>query len=411
MQNDSWGANAASFVRSLPRDFVVTATRSSLHRLFYQMVLPYLSVYTLALGATGTELGVVNFAGMAAAALLSPFTGWLLDRVGSKRVYLAGIALLALSWTLYAVAGSWPLLVVAMITYWIGYRTSGHSCGVICANSLSPERRATGMSMCETLAAGLLGMIGPVLGAFVVTRSGGMNANGIKPLFWLSVAGTALSFVLVASLLGDRRWGDHGRRKLDLAGDFRAVFGHGKHLGKLIVVSVVAQLPQGMIIPFTQPYAKLHGANELVLGAMVTGFALTPLVLGIPLGRLADRVGRKKVLFLVAPIFWISCLMLVFMRGDAPLVVAGILQGSFFVTGVITGAMQFEFVGAAYMGRWIGILGLFQTGVSALVALAAGFVWDRIGPEWVFVIPVALDILVRLPVLSRIPEAERPAAG
>ena len=33
------------------------------------------------------------------------------------------------------------------------------------------------------------------------------------------------------------------------------------------------------------------------MGYMVTGFALTPLVFGIPFGRLADRIGRKKVIY------------------------------------------------------------------------------------------------------------------
>ena len=58
------------------------------------MVLPYLSIYTVALGATGTQLGIVNTVGMAVAGLISPFIGWFTDIIGPKRVYLVGIALL-----------------------------------------------------------------------------------------------------------------------------------------------------------------------------------------------------------------------------------------------------------------------------------------------------------------------------
>jgi len=51
----------------------------------------------------------------------------------------------------------------------------------------------------------------------------------------------------------------------------------------------------GMIFPFTQVFAhQIKGAEEYILGAMVTGSPLTPLVLSIPLGRLADRIGGKK---------------------------------------------------------------------------------------------------------------------
>jgi len=85
------------FLNRQQRDWKVTAARSSTHRFFYQMVLPYLSIYTMALGATGTQLGIVNSIGMGGAAMLSPFTGWLIDRIGTKRIYLAGIGLLGIS--------------------------------------------------------------------------------------------------------------------------------------------------------------------------------------------------------------------------------------------------------------------------------------------------------------------------
>ena len=55
-----------------------------------------------------------------------------------------------------------------MLAYWVGLGTSMHSCSVICGSSLSNEDRATAMSVCESLAAGLLGMLGPMVGAFLV---------------------------------------------------------------------------------------------------------------------------------------------------------------------------------------------------------------------------------------------------
>ena len=55
-----------------------------------------------------------------------------------------------------------------------------------------------------------------------------------------------------------------------------------------------------MVFPFATVFAhEFKGADEIVLGAMVTGAALTSVLFGIPLGRLADKVGRKRVLFLI----------------------------------------------------------------------------------------------------------------
>lgn len=397
-------SSAAGFVKRLPRDWIVSAARTSIFRFFYQMVLPYLSIYTLSLGANGADLGLVNCLGMVAAAVLSLFNGSLIDAIGPKRIYLIGIALLGLSWLVYGLASSWPVIIVAMILYYLGFRTSGHSCGTICANSLPRADRATAMSCCETLAAGLLGVVGPLLGAFIVAKSGGVTTKGIRPLFFISLAGTFFSYFLVRTKLSDRSWGRREGPRRHFLADAREALRHARHPLRLVVIATLAQLPQGMIIPFTQPYAATKGASGWVLGAMVTGFALTPLLLGIPAGRLADRIGRKKVIYLASFPFWASCLLLVLGSSPFVLVLAGVLQGTYFIASVVASAYQFELIEPEFMGRWLGILGFFQMLVAALVAYASGIIWDRLGPQYVFLIPIVLDIFVKFPILLGMPE-------
>jgi len=393
------------FFRELHRDWKVTALRSSIDRLLYQMVLPYLSIYTLALGATHTQLGLVNFIGMAVAGFISPFNGWLIDRIGTKAIYLIGIALLALSFLTYGVAQSWPIIIFALMAYWIGFTMSMHGCAVICGNSLNRHQRATAMSCCETLAIGLMGMLGPMLGAFLVTAFGGVNTSGIRPLFFIALAGTVGTFFLVKTQISNHRWGDSAASKPNFFAGIGHVFRQGRNLKRWLIVSSITYLPQGMVIPFTQVFAReAKGANEFVLGAMVTGFALTPLFLGIPLGRLSDCIGRKKVLYMVAPLFWASNLLLVWAPNSFFLIVSGVLLGFLSINLVITGAMTFEMVPPEQMGRWMGITRFCRMLLAAAAAYWAGTLMDTIGQQYVFLFVIALDILIRIPLLISTPE-------
>jgi len=393
------------FFKRQQRDWKVTVVRSSLDRFIYQMVFPYQSVYTVALGASATQLGIVNSAGMGFAGLLSPFTGWLIDRIGAKRIYLIGISLLAIYYLTYGVARSWTIIIFGMTAYWLGFTISMHSCATVCGNSLANKDRATGMSLCETLAAGLLGIAGPMLGALLVTTFGGVNISGIRPLYFISLAVIIGTFLLIFTQLSNRKWRTTSETSLNFFQNMSRVFQQGHNLKRWLVISSITFLPIGMVLPFTQVFAhEVKGADQYILGAMVTGFALTPLVLGIPLGRLADNIGRKKVLYLMAPFFWASNLLLIWAPSPAFLIIAGVLQGFLFTNSVIAGAMAFELVPPEQMGRWLGIINFFRMLLTAGAVYLAGVIWDNIGPQYLFLTIIGLDLFIRMPLLIGMPE-------
>ena len=393
------------FLKRQPRDWKVTVARSSLARFVSQMIFPYQSVYTVALGATATQLGIVNSLGMGIAGVLSPLVGWSIDRIGIKKIYLLGIVFLSISYLIYGLALSWTIILVAMAAFWLGETISGHSCATVCGNSLASEDRATAMTLCETLAAGLLGIGGPMLGALLVTSFGGVNVGGIRPLFFLALGGTLITFVLIYFQLSERNWVAQGASRHDFFKDMALVLRRGHHLKRWLVIVSVGSLPLGMVFPFSQVFAhEVKGADSYVLGFMVTGCALTSLLLGIPMGRLADRIGRKKVLYLTLPLFWASNLVLIWAPRPGFLIAAGVLQGFYYICATVAGAMSFELVPPDQMGRWIGLMRLCRLLLGSLAAFIAGIIWDTLGPQYVFLIVMGLDIVIRLPLLIGMPE-------
>jgi MFS family permease len=401
----SFPSSGIAFLKRQQRDWKITVVRTSLERLAYQIVFPYLSIYIVALGATATQLGFVNSLGMIAAGLLGPLTGWFIDRTGPKRIYLLGIGFLAISYLIYGIARNWQMTIIAMVAYWVGFSVSLLSCATICGNCLPNEDRATGMTICETVAAGLLGMAGPIVGAWLVTVFGGVNAGGIRPLFFLSLIITVISCAIIWVQLSNRRWGMARAAKPNIVRDLHQVLREGTHLKRWLVITSITQFPLAMVFPFSQVFAhEVRGADQFVLGAMVTGSALASITFSIPLGRLADRVGRKKILYTIIPLFWASNLMLVWSPNPSVLIAAGILQGFFYIGTPITAAMERELIPREQMGRWLGITRFFKMLLSALMAVLAGLIWDRVGPHYVFLTFIVLDLVFRAPLLISMPE-------
>ncbi|MFO7695877.1 MAG: MFS transporter [Anaerolineae bacterium] len=156
----------------------------------------------------------------------------------------------------------------------------------------------------------------------------------------------------------------------------------------------------------------MKGASPYLLGVMATATVVARLVSGIPFGRLADRIGRKKVIYLLTPLWYASNLLLAFANGPAMLILYAILQTFFALSTGIMSAMTLELVPVEQQGRWHGIMGLFAGLLTIPAPLIGGLVWRGLGPIYVFLIPIAIDLLVRVPLFATLPETLRqPSPG
>jgi len=140
---------------------------------------------------------------------------------------------------------------------------------------------------------------------------------------------------------------------------------------------------------------------------MATATVVARLVSGLPAGRLADRIGRKRVIYLLTPLWYLSNLMLAFSTGPITLLLYAALQSFYTISVGLVGAMTLELVSVEQQGRWSGLLGLFTGLLSIPAPLIGGLIWNHLGPIYVFLIPIALDLVLRIPLLSTVPETLR----
>jgi MFS family permease len=84
-----------------------------------------------------------------------------------------------------------------------------------------------------------------------------------------------------------------------------------KEVVLLCIVIFLADASHSIVIPIFPSYAQKIGASLSILGSYGSVSAIAMLLLSIPLGRLSDRYGRKKMimpgvfLFIIVPLFYI----------------------------------------------------------------------------------------------------------
>jgi len=397
---------ATAFIARQKRNYRVAVARSSANSALLNLTQQYDSIYTVALGADSVQLGSLSSVGSVVSSLISTPAGWLVDRYGIRRLYLLAIALLGGNALAFALARDWRAMIPATILASVSMRLTGTGCSVICADSVRSEDRVTAQNLCVTLAS-IASMLSPLLAAYLVTAFGGMNIEGIRPLYYLRFAGYGLVLVFVAAQLREPR--EHVLRassqRVGFLPSFRELFDDGKPLQRWMVVASLTALPTAMITPFLQLYAhEIKGADQYTLGAMATAAVVARLLFGIPLGRLADTIGRKRAIYLITPLWYASCLLLVLARSPVVLVLCGALQTFYLISSGMVNAMTIEMVPLERQGRWSGLLGLCGGLVTVPAPIVGGLVWRELGAIYVFLIPIAIDILVRIPLLVSMPE-------
>ena len=399
-------SRARQFVLRQKPNYRVTVTRAAFSSFLVGLTSQYNSIYAVALGATPIQLGALNSVKGAVSAVMSPLVGWLVDRHGVKRFYVMGIGLMAVAVAIYGIAPDWRALIPAVMLISLSMRFTGTGCSVLCADQLENRDRATGQNMCNAIASLFLAL-SPMIGAVLVTRFGGLTAQGLRPLYYMQFAGYGLILLYVAVRLREpvRVKLTEERDRVGVLGDFRRIFQNAPHLKRWIAVVCLSGLPLAMALPFMHVFAnEVKGAGQYTLSMMSVAMVVAHILFGIPLGRLADRLGRKRIIYLLTPLWYLSSIMLVVARGPVSLVLAGALWGFYPIMSVVTSSMSLELVPLQYMGRWSGMLGIFADLVTVPAPLIGGLIWRHVGPAYVFVIPIAMDLALRLPLLATIPE-------
>jgi len=359
----------------------------------------YQSIYVIALGATALELGYLTSLGGVATMLLSIPVGLLADRHGIKRMMTASLAMFLLGFLVFGISRSWQLTAMAYIFTAVAFLVQNNVCPMVCGACLNSLERTTGMQLCDTVAA-IPRLFAPIGAALIITLMGGLTPEGIRPLFWLGSAVLLLTILMIARFFENPQVTRQPEGQGFIGGLLR-VFGEGVNVKRWLVYYMLMSLPwyAGFYIPL---YAKqVKDSGPIVLGLMDSGYWLIVVILAIPVGLVSDRLGRKKVIPVLAPIYCLGLVMLGNSPNDVVTVLAGALSGFTMLSAVTESSMTVELVPRELLGSWFGLLGFFTGLISFAAPIIGGIVWD-IQPVYVLYFLAASQI-AKLAILWTMP--------
>jgi MFS family permease len=403
----------ARFFGELDRRIKVLFGFLGMHMWHRELPSQYNQLYATALGANPVELGTLDSIGSLASAIVSVPSGWIADRYAVKTVILLGLTLTTIVAVIYSLASSWWILIPAILLSGVCMRLVMPYVDVLFINYAQPHQRSMVMSLSRTLWA-IPGIFTSMVAAFVVTSFGGVSATGIRPLYVIQLALSVVVLFGIALWLkppAPRPPEERPPARAGFVDDFRDVFHGERWLKSWIVVMAVRNIGMRLALPFVPLWlVDVKHADPYTLGVMGMAGTLVSLILQIPAGRLADKIGRKRAFYLLRPFTYLGTLVLILAPSPEYLVLVGVLGciglagGGFSRVSFIPFiTMNFEMVPEAKRGRWLGLLGFFSI-VGFPMSILGGFMWQQGLMVEVLVLPVVLEVLIAIPLLASIPD-------
>lgn len=103
--------------------------------------------------------------------------------------------------------------------------------------------------------------------------------------------------------------------------------GLGRNAKLFLAMTAVSGLGSGIFRLFLNLFILARGNNEAFLGALMSLESISALGLGLPMGVVADRFGRKRSFLLGLLLSTIGVLVVVLSPLDWPLMVAAVIWG------------------------------------------------------------------------------------
>lgn len=258
-----------------------------------EMIVPLMPIFLNdVLKASKVSIGLIEGVAESTASLLKVFSGWFSDRIGKRKPLIFwGYSLSVLSRPLLAGATSWLGVLIYRFTDRVGkgIRTPPRDALIADVTESKNMGRAFGFHRA-------MDTIGAVLGPAIAFGILAISSNNMRLVFWLSIIPGILAIGTIAIFVKDvlKKAPEAKKNEATLTPIFSKIDGRFKIFLFIAVLFTLGKMPEAFLIL----RSKELGVDVRFIPLAYLTFNITSALLSTPAGIIADRIGKRKVIFL-----------------------------------------------------------------------------------------------------------------
>jgi MFS family permease len=381
-QTSSLRAKLADYL-SLERNVSIASAAVFLLGLGEELWKKFLPKYLEALGAGTPVIGLFGTAQDFFDAVYQYPGGWLADRAGRRRAFLVFVALASVGYLIFLFSNSWALLFVGLAFAMAWQSMASPAIFAIIGDSLPPERRAMGFTL-QSILKRVPIVIAPMAGGALIGWLG--IIKGVHTGLVITLGLAAITLLLVSKIRVEI--------KITQATNIRGVWrSFHRALKRLLISDIIIRMCEGMTGVLIVLYViNIQGLSPARYGTLVAIQMTTSILVYIPAGKIADRIGRKPFVIATFLSFALFPFAVIFAKSYAALVVAFIIGGLREIGEPSRKAMIVDFAREDVRARSVGLYYLIRSLSITPAGVVGGFLW-KLSPQAPFVTAAVIGLI------------------
>jgi len=341
---------------------------------------------------TKSDIGIMMGIFTLSAVIFRPWIADMIDRIGRKRSYTLGSVTMSAFPFFYLlfqgdISSFYFKLILIRILHGVGFAICFTAAFTYIADIIPKERLNEGIGIFGLF--GIIGLaVGPAIGELAI------NSNGFPGFFLLSAAVACLGLLVQIFLPESYKYAADGESR-----SFFSLL-KKKKFSLIGILSFIFGFSLAASGSFIAPFAK--EANIAFVSLYYICYSATAVLTRIIGGKLADRIGEKRLIPCALILTGISLIILVLLKGNFILVISGVMSGcghGFLFPCLNSLAIRGESINIR--GK---INGVFTGGVDAgtlVGAITLGYIADWLGFQSLFLV-AGIFVFLGLPVIKNI---------